>query len=132
MSAVDQQLSVLVVTQDTDDALAGVRRRLQQRGHSVCSVSTAADAVARAQESTFDVVVCDTALPDRDGRQLGAELSRTRSLPAIAVSDASDGAAVYESFAAGLMAHVAKPLRPDSLPEMIELVARYPKRVGSN
>jgi CheY-like chemotaxis protein len=129
VSAADLNLSVLVVTRNVDE-LAGVRAQLQRRGHHVCSVGTAAAALARADECRFDVVVCDTILPDGDGLRFGAELSRNKSLPAIALSDASDGAAVYESLAAGMMAHVAKPAHTDSLPVMVELVARYPRARG--
>src|SRR4051812_1053461 len=64
MSAADHNLSVLVVSEDSLE-LAGVRRRLQQRGHRVYSVTTAAAAAeACAQDAAFDVVVCDTVLPD--------------------------------------------------------------------
>jgi CheY-like chemotaxis protein len=127
MSAADHNLSVLVVSEDSLE-LAGVRRRLQQRGHRVYSVTTAAAAAeACAQDAAFDVVVCDTVLPDSDGRRFGAELARSRSLPSIAIGETSDHAAVSETFAAGMMAHVAKPLSTELLPEMIELVAYYPR-----
>src|SRR5690348_11669417 len=108
MSAADHNLSVLVVSDDSQ-VMAGVRRRLEQRGHRVCSVTTAAAAEATALDTPFDVVVCDTHLPDGDGRRFGAELARRRSLPGIAIDESSDRAAVRESFAAGMMAHVAKP-----------------------
>ena len=85
-----------------------VRRRLgrdlDRAGAEVTAVGSAADALGKLKESTFDVLVCDLRLPDTDGhalirtvREAGGPNAGIRAVAITAHADDESRARAHES-----------------------------------
>ncbi len=102
---------------------------LKLEGASVVAVNTAVRALDTARGETFDVVVSDIAMPERDGYWLARQLraaEETRRVPMVAVSGMAREADRLKALEAGFDAHIGKPLELDALRITIgDAMARY-------
>lgn len=114
----DQKMHLLVVD-DHHDTCLGMKLLLERRGYRITLAHTADQAVARAQEENFDLVISDIGLPDRSGYELMKELSATRSLRGIALSGFGMENDISKAHAAGFSEHLTKPINFDRLDEAI-------------
>lgn len=111
------KLHVLVVEDDADSA-AAVTAILRLHGCETRTAATASECLRITGEWPTDVLVCDIGLPDDDGYGL---LRRLRNLPegenipAIALTAYARPEDRVRALAAGFLAHLSKPLDPDSL-----------------
>jgi len=104
--AVGKSLRLLIV-EDHADSAELLAELLESRGHTVRIAGTASDALARAAEETFDVVVSDVGLPDATGYELMQQLRDRFALKGIALTGVRDSAKVRE---AGFVAYLSKPV----------------------
>ncbi|HEY7169591.1 MAG TPA: HD domain-containing phosphohydrolase [Vicinamibacterales bacterium] len=98
-----------------DDPQVGqvLRRLLQQDGHDVQLVSTAAAARAAIANYRPDVIVLDVVLPDTDGVSLCRSIrsdARTRLTPVILMTGNDDDELRFEGLAAGADDFLLKPV----------------------
>lgn len=83
MSPLSTKPRVLLVDDDTDILLA-LSDYLRQEGFEVDPVETGGSALQKSTTSSYDVVLLDVGLPDRDGMEVLKELSQTHPhLPVI-------------------------------------------------
>ena len=83
MSLMSAKPRVLLVDDDTDILLA-LSDYLCQEGFQVETAKTGAAALQKSAASSYDAVVLDVGLPDRDGLEVLNDLSRTHpQLPVI-------------------------------------------------
>ena len=101
-------------------------------GAAVTAAASAAEALARSSESAPDVIVSDIGMPGDDGYALVRRLrdlpDRRAATPAVALTGFArpeDGARAAE---AGFDAHMAKPVDPVALVQMIERVVAERRR----
>ena len=107
-------LTILVVDEN-EDALGLLDQALRAEGACVVTANGVAQALARFQEATFDVLVSDLNMADGGGYAL---IQRIRTLPdgaggfvpAIAVSSASDEGTRRTALRAGFWRFVSKPV----------------------
>jgi DNA-binding response OmpR family regulator len=66
----------ILVVEDEPGIALGLEDDLQVEGYDVLVVGTAADALRNAREHTFDLIVLDIMLPDRDGFEVCRLLRR--------------------------------------------------------
>ena len=81
----------VLVVDDEADARALVRRLLEERGATVTTNGSVAEALASIQEARFDVLVSDIGMPEEDGyaliRQVRAlTVERGGAIPAVALT----------------------------------------------
>ena len=93
---------------------------LEQHGHRVTTVATGREAVAKAGEGPFDVILMDVQMPDMDGFEATAAIRRReratgRHTPIVAMTAHAMAGDRERCLAAGMDAYVSKPLRPDDL-----------------
>ncbi|MFN4009006.1 MAG: ATP-binding protein [Pannonibacter sp.] len=100
---------------------------LQRAGHRCVVADTGGQALERVQDETFDAVLMDLQMPEMDGfeatrriRALGAK----GRMPIIALTANAMPEDVARSRAAGMNGHLAKPIRPQELDEMLAVIAR--------
>ncbi len=110
---VHQALRMLLVDDNTD--LAEMYAiMLRRRGDTVTVATTAHDALAIAESTPFDVILCDLALgEDIDGYEIARRLRQDtlhRHTLLVAVSGFNQDTDLRRSHAAGFDAHFAKPL----------------------
>jgi PAS domain S-box-containing protein len=119
---------ILIVEDESDTRLA-LKKLLQQCQAVVAAVDSAAAAIALLQQSpgtsSFDVLISDIGMPGEDGYQLIRQVrameraAKTLSTPAIALSAYAREEDRLKAVSAGFQAHVAKPVKPSELLEVL-------------
>jgi two-component system sensor histidine kinase/response regulator len=117
-------LSVLVAEDNAvNHKLA--RRLLEKRGHTVVMAGNGKEAVERAKEQKFDVILMDVQMPEMDGCE-AAQAIRTwegnfrRHVPIIALTANASTDDKAKCMDAGMDAYLTKPIRPAELFAAIE------------
>ena len=123
----------VLVADDVPANLAVVRALLESAGHSVSCVSggeEAVAAVAASPDPPFDAVLMDVMMPGLDGREA---TKRIRALPGaagrvpvVAVTAGAFPEDVAACRAAGMDAHVAKPIERSALLAALESLVGRP------
>ena len=68
----------LLVVDDHHDTCIGMKMMLERRGYTITLANSADQAVKKASEENFDLVISDIGLPDRSGYELMQELRATK------------------------------------------------------
>jgi two-component system CheB/CheR fusion protein len=110
----------LLLVEDHADSAELLAELLASRGHHVRVAGTARDALARAAEEPFDLVVSDVGLPDGSGYELMATLRDRHALKGIALTGARISDAANSS---GFIAVLTKPIALRTLEQTLEDVA---------
>jgi PAS domain S-box-containing protein len=110
---------------DTRELIATVLRQAGAHVVVAASVDEALRALARARP---DVVLCDIAMPGRDGYDLLREAKRRPELvghaPFVALTAHAQDHERRRSLAEGFSVHVAKPVDPTALVEVVRTASR--------
>jgi CheY-like chemotaxis protein len=124
-------LRVLVVD-DEPDSRRTIAAMLEQYGATVTTANTASEGLTLAELESFDVLLCDVAMPDQDGyafirriRSHGDEKSR---IPAVAITAYGRPTEREIALTEGFDEYLKKPVEPHNL---ISLVAGVVRRKGS-
>jgi len=110
----------LLVVDDHYDTCIGMKMMLERRGYRVTLAHTADQAVERANEEEFDLLISDIGLPDRSGYELMQELCASKSLRGIALSGFGMENDISRARAAGFSEHLTKPINFERLEETIQ------------
>jgi CheY-like chemotaxis protein len=100
-TAMIKTLSVLIVDDNATQRQV-LETQLRDWRMLATSASTAAAALERLGERTYDIALIDDQLPDRDGIALAREIRETRALPLVLLSSsnevsAGNGAALFQA-----------------------------------
>ncbi|HSU65912.1 MAG TPA: response regulator [Tepidisphaeraceae bacterium] len=76
----------ILLVDDEPSTVDMLRRLLHIKGYDVTTATTAAEAVALARGSSFDLILTDIHLPDRSGAEIVRELNAVQKIPAIALT----------------------------------------------
>jgi two-component system CheB/CheR fusion protein len=114
----------ILVTDDDEDARLVTQSLLASFGAAVMVSSSGSETLSLMDRHTFDLLLCDIAMPGMDGHELiRAVRKRTRDkgamTPAIALTAFAMTRDQRASSYAGYDAHVAKPLSAQTLIETI-------------
>jgi signal transduction histidine kinase len=118
----------VLLVEDHPDARELVTTVLEAAGARVTAVGTAADALASIDRERPDVLLSDLEMPGQDGYELVRQL-RARpaqlggEVPAAALTAYADGEHRTRALASGFQAHVAKPVQPDTLLDVVRRLA---------
>jgi signal transduction histidine kinase/CheY-like chemotaxis protein len=111
--------SHLLVVDDHQDTCLGMKMLLERRGYRITIANSADQAIKKAREEEFDLVISDIGLPDRSGYELMKELSKMRSMRGIALSGFGMENDIRKAHAAGFSEHLTKPINFERLDEAI-------------
>jgi CheY-like chemotaxis protein/HPt (histidine-containing phosphotransfer) domain-containing protein len=120
----DGPLHVLVAEDNaTNQKLVGAL--LDQRGCLVTMVANGREAVEKAREQRFDLILMDVQMPEMGGLEAAAAIRRDEAAagthtPIVALTAHAMAGDRERCLAAGMDAYLAKPLRPDELLAMID------------
>jgi CheY-like chemotaxis protein len=110
---------------DTGELLATI---LRHAGATVSVARSVDEALAQLSAAPPDVVVCDIAMPGRDGYDLLREARRAPGAPSripfVALTAQVQDADRRRVLDAGFAVHVAKPINPNALVDVIRTVSR--------
>jgi signal transduction histidine kinase/ActR/RegA family two-component response regulator len=117
----------LLLVDDDSDALELLATVLRQRGADVVAVGTARDAVRVLENGSIDVIVSDISMPVEDGyafmRRVRERDAALGHVPAVALTAHARPEDTRHAFVAGFEAHVAKPIDPAVLAQVIAKLA---------
>jgi CheY-like chemotaxis protein len=109
----------ILLVEDHLDTARSMARLLEHQGHQVAVAHCAADGLALAAQSRFDLLLCDIGLPDRDGWQLLEETRKLYPIAGIAISGYGMNDDIDRSRQCGFAAHVTKP---SSLQQLLKTI----------
>ncbi|HEX8679977.1 MAG TPA: response regulator, partial [Chthoniobacterales bacterium] len=109
----------LLVVDDHHDTCTGMKMMLERRGYRVTVAHTADEAIAKADEQEFDLMVSDIGLPDRSGYELMEEIHSRKNIRGIALSGFGMENDVTRAREAGFSEHLTKPINFERLEEVI-------------
>jgi two-component system, sensor histidine kinase and response regulator len=114
----------ILVAEDSRTNQHLAARMLERQGHAVTVVNNGREAVEAIRRELFDLVLMDVDMPIMDGlaatRAIRAyESRRGTRLPIVAVTTRSNH---HDCLAAGMDAHLTKPLRMDVLNRALQTV----------
>jgi signal transduction histidine kinase/CheY-like chemotaxis protein len=109
----------LLVVDDHHDTCIGMKMLLERRGYRITLAHTAGQALEKAEQEKFDLLISDIGLPDRSGYELMEELRSKSALRGIALSGFGMENDISKARAAGFSEHLTKPINFDRLDEAI-------------
>jgi signal transduction histidine kinase/ActR/RegA family two-component response regulator len=109
----------VLLVDDHIDTCTGMKMMLERRGYDISVAHSADQAVEKARQENFDLLISDIGLPDRTGYELMSELRQTKGLPGIALSGFGMEADVTKACDAGFSQHLTKPINFERLEEAI-------------
>jgi DNA-binding response OmpR family regulator len=116
-------MRVLIV--EDDDAIATpLAKGLEREGLEVDRVETGTDALDRSASASFDVVLLDLGLPDRDGFDVCRELRARSDVPIIVVTARSEEVDRVVGLELGAADYIVKPFGLRELVARIRAVVR--------
>ena len=108
----------ILVVDDEDLLVKGIRFNLQNEGYDVLTGSTGLDAVAQAQNQKPDLVVLDVMMPEMDGLTACAKIREFSDVPIILLTAKADDIDKLIGFDHGADDYLTKPFN------ILELKAR--------
>jgi signal transduction histidine kinase len=109
----------VLVVDDHADTCTGMKLMLERRGYKITVAHSADQAVEKADQEDFDLMISDIGLPDRSGYELMRELHQTKGLPGIALTGFGMENDVARARAAGFSGHLTKPINFEQLDQAI-------------
>jgi CheY-like chemotaxis protein len=109
----------VLLVDDHIDTCTGMKMMLERRGYDTSVAHSADQALEKARQENFDLLISDIGLPDRTGYELMSELRQSKGLPGIALSGFGMEADVTKARDAGFSEHLTKPISFDRLEEAI-------------
>jgi CheY-like chemotaxis protein/HPt (histidine-containing phosphotransfer) domain-containing protein len=124
---------LLVEDNEINQQIAG--EILQQAGFLVGTVGNGSEAVEAVQRTTYDAILMDVQMPIMDGyeatrRIRASEFPNTR-IPIIAMTANAMAEDEKKSLAAGMDAHITKPINPAILLQTLATWVKPPSGTGS-
>jgi signal transduction histidine kinase/CheY-like chemotaxis protein len=110
----------VLVVDDHYDTCTGMKMMLERRGYNITVAHTADQAVEKARNEDFDLLISDIGLPDRSGYELMKELQTSKGMRGIALSGFGMEHDVDKARAAGFSEHLTKPINFERLEEAIK------------
>lgn len=101
----------ILLVEDHRDTRHTMETILRRDNFNVISAGTAREALALAEQQTFDVLIADLGLPDRSGLDLMKELGSRFGIRGIATSGYGMEEDIAQCRAAGFDYHLTKPVR---------------------
>jgi signal transduction histidine kinase len=114
--------SVLVV-EDSPDTLLLLNVLFEKRGCRVLMAESASEALEIAERETPDMIISDIGMPEMSGYELLKNLRRLpgmANIPALAITGYATEEDRQRALGAGFTAHLAKPVDPDELFDLVQ------------
>jgi two-component system phosphate regulon response regulator PhoB len=117
----------ILVVDDEEDILELVRYNLAREGYQVTGVASGEEALVKARNQAFDVILLDLMLPGLDGLDVCRGLrshSSTANIPILMLTAKGEDADIVTGLELGADDYVTKPFSPRVLLARIKAVLR--------
>jgi len=109
-------LTRLLIVEDEERIVSFLVKGLRAQGYATDVATTGGEGLALARSGSFDLVILDLGLPDRDGFSVLRELrAHDRRLPVLILTARDDVYDTVTGFEEGANDYVTKPFRFDEL-----------------
>lgn len=112
----------ILLVEDHESTARITTRLLRSLGHEVVTTDCVADALEKAKEAQFDLLISDLGLPDGSGHELLRKIRAFRPMAAIALSGYGMDHDLQQSIDAGFSEHLVKPINASQLEQTIARV----------
>ncbi|PSL50445.1 two-component system response regulator ResD [Salsuginibacillus halophilus] len=106
-----EQAHILVVD-DEERIRRLLRMYLEREGYLVDEVENGEQALEKALEFDYDLILLDLMMPDKDGVEVCEELRETKATPVIMLTAKGEEANRVQGFEAGTDDYIVKPFSP--------------------
>jgi len=109
-----------------DEPIVGKRLKpaIEKKGYEVEAFTTGAEALARLDEKTFDIVITDVRMDEIDGIEVMTRVKeRSPHTRVIIITGYATIEMAHEALAKGAFDFIAKPFKPNDLRAVIERAA---------
>jgi two-component system response regulator ResD len=126
MASTDREL--ILVVDDEERIRRLVRMYLERNGFAVDEAGDGTEALTKALETEYGLIILDLMLPGMDGRDVCAEIRQYKQTPIIMLTAAGDESDRVHGFELGADDYVVKPFSPR---ELIMRVKALLRRTGA-
>ncbi|WP_153800947.1 sigma-54-dependent transcriptional regulator [Foetidibacter luteolus] len=117
---------VLIIDDDTDMCLL-LSRLLTKNGYETDTAHSGLKGIAKVKESTFDVVLCDYRLGDKEGKDVLLEIKTINpETIVLIITGYSDIKTAVEVIKNGAYDYITKPLIPDEVLNVLATALKQP------
>jgi CheY-like chemotaxis protein len=124
----------VLVVDDVPDVTEMIQLLLKHAGYDVATAGSAKAALQMARKQHFDLVISDIGMPEMNGYELASalrDLAAYNSTPLIAVTGYSEYDDRGRAVRAGFNVHLAKPIEPTQLLNLVnELLSQTEPRTN--
>jgi two-component system KDP operon response regulator KdpE len=114
----------ILLVDDETALIRSLQPVLTSQGYSVESAGTAAEALKRAQDTVFDIILLDLGLPDADGKEIISKLLSFNSLSILILSARHQEAEKVAALDQGADDFINKPFNIEELLARIRAAVR--------
>ena len=124
-------MAKLLIAEDERDIRDLILFTLQFAGFEVEAARDGSEAVEKAQQDSYDLILMDVRMPRMTGHQACSklkEIESTKDIPVLFLSAKGQEAEVKQGLEVGAEDYILKPFAPDHLTRKIkEVLAKYGK-----
>ncbi|HXY18517.1 MAG TPA: response regulator [Gemmatimonadales bacterium] len=114
----------ILVAEDESIIRLGLKRILEEAGHTVYAAENGAEAVRLAERCTPDLAVLDIKMPEMDGLEAARALLERAPVPVIFLTAYGEQELIERAARLPVMGYLIKPIKEAELLAMIEVAAQ--------
>ena len=122
----------LLIVDDDPHIREVLRYSLGQAGFSIDEAADGVEALRLAKITTYDLIVLDVLMPEKDGIEVCNELRRSSEVPILFLSSKDEEIDRIIGLEMGADDYVSKPFSPRELLARIRAILRRPRRVNED
>lgn len=122
----------ILVVDDEEKIREVIKTYAEFEGHTVVEAVDGIDAVEKAREQDFDVIVMDIMMPRLDGFSAYKEIKKTKNIPVLMLSARGEEYDKLFGFEIGIDDYVVKPFSPKELMARLNVIVTRNKKLNDN
>lgn len=123
----------ILLVEDNETIIMGLKYSLEQEGFQVISAKTAKESKEKLDNKSIDIVLLDVSLPDGNGFEICKEIKEKNDIPVIFLTAQDEETSVVLGLDLGADDYIVKPFRTRELISRIKSVLRrYEKKEENN
>lgn len=122
----------ILVVDDEEKIREVIKTYAEFEGHTVVKAIDGIDAVEKAREQDFDVIVMDIMMPRLDGFSAYKEIKKTKNIPVLMLSARGEEYDKLFGFEIGIDDYVVKPFSPKELMARLNVIVTRNQKLNDN
>lgn len=122
----------ILVVDDEEKIREVIKTYAEFEGHTVVEAIDGIDAVEKAREQEFDVIVMDIMMPRLDGFSAYKEIKKTKNIPVLMLSARGEEYDKLFGFEIGIDDYVVKPFSPKELMARLNVIVTRNQKLNDN